>query len=107
MLTPLYLSEIAPKKNRGAVVSLNQFCITAGILVSYIVDYLVSGSPNNWRWMLGIGCIPGLVLGLGMLILPESPRWLVGHGRMEEGVRTLQRIRNAADAQAELQESAL
>lgn len=104
MLTPLYLSEIAPKNSRGAVVSLNQFCITAGILVSYIVDYLVSGSPNNWRWMLGIGCIPGLILGIGMLVLPESPRWLVGHGRMEEGIQTLKRIRDAAEAEAELRE---
>ena len=104
MLTPLYLSEMAPKKSRGAVVSLNQFCITAGILVSYIVDYLVSGSPNNWRWMLGIGCVPGLVLGLGMLALPESPRWLAGHGRMEEAAKALQRIRDSAETQAELLE---
>jgi MFS transporter, SP family, galactose:H+ symporter len=104
MLTPLYLSEVAPKQSRGAIVSLNQFCITLGILVSYIVDYAVVGAPNNWRWMLGIGCAPGIVLALGMLALPESPRWLAGRGRMEEAARILQTIRGGADIKAELSE---
>ncbi|HTZ71414.1 MAG TPA: MFS transporter, partial [Acetobacteraceae bacterium] len=82
MLTPLYLSEVAPKETRGFVVSLNQFCITFGILASYIVDYALAGATNNWRWMLGLGAVPGLILFLGMLTLPESPRWLAGQGRI-------------------------
>ena len=84
MLTPLYLSEIAPKEQRGGIVSLNQFCITFGILVSYLVDYALSGAANNWRWMLGLGAVPGLILFMGMLTLPESPRWLAGQGRMDD-----------------------
>jgi len=82
MLTPLYLAEIAPKERRGGVVSLNQFCITFGILLSYIVDYLLAGTAANWRWMLGAGAVPAAVLFAGMLALPESPRWLAGEGRM-------------------------
>jgi sugar porter (SP) family MFS transporter len=104
MLTPLYLSEMAPKDRRGFIVSLNQFCITFGILASYVVDYLLAGAAGNWRWMLGAGAVPGLVLFLGMLTLPESPRWLAGHGRIEDARAALSRMRERGDVEAELSE---
>ncbi len=104
MLTPLYLAEVAPKERRGGVVSLNQFCITVGILASYIVDYLLANAADNWRWMLGAGAVPGAVLFLGMLALPESPRWLAGQQRMDEARAALQRVRGGADVEAELAE---
>jgi sugar porter (SP) family MFS transporter len=104
MLTPLYLSEIAPKEKRGGIVSLNQFCITFGILVSYLVDYALAGAENNWRWMLGLGAVPGLILFLGMLTLPESPRWLAGEGRMDDARAALRRMRESGDVDAELAE---
>jgi sugar porter (SP) family MFS transporter len=104
MLTPLYLAEVAPKERRGGVVSLNQFCITFGILASYVVDYLLAGTADNWRWMLGAGAVPGAVLFLGMLALPESPRWLAGQQRMEEARAALQRVRRGADIEAEMSE---
>jgi SP family galactose:H+ symporter-like MFS transporter len=103
MLTPLYLAEMAPKERRGAVVSLNQFCITFGILVSYLVDYALTGVRGDWRWMLGFGAVPGLILFLGMLVLPESPRWLAGKGRVEEARQALRRMRQG-DVEAELSE---
>lgn len=71
MLTPLYLAETAPPVHRGALVSLNQLMITVGILVSYLVGYLLA-QGEGWRWMLGLGALPGLVLFVGMLPLPES-----------------------------------
>jgi sugar porter (SP) family MFS transporter len=104
MLTPLYLSEIAPKKIRGSIVSLNQFCITFGILASYIVDYALAGAADNWRWMLGLGAVPGLILFFGMLALPESPRWLAGRGRIDDARAALRHMREPAQVEPELAE---
>jgi sugar porter (SP) family MFS transporter len=104
MLTPLYLAEIAPKERRGGVVSLNQFCITFGILLSYIVDYLLAGTAANWRWMLGAGAVPAAVLFAGMLALPESPRWLAGEGCMDEARVALRRLRAGSAVEGELAE---
>jgi len=97
MLTPLYLAEISPAQDRGAIVSLNQLCITLGILVSYLVGFGLAGAVDGWRWMLGLGAIPGVILGLGMLVLPESPRWLAGHGRAQDARSVLQKLRGGAD----------
>lgn len=102
MLTPLYLAEIAPARDRGAVVSLNQLCITVGILVSYLVGFALAGADDGWRWMLGIGALPGVILWVGMLFLPESPRWLAGHGRSTEAAAVLKNLRGGADVSAEL-----
>lgn len=102
MLTPLYLAEIAPTRDRGAIVSLNQLCITAGILVSYLVGYALAGTAGGWRWMLALGAVPGIVLSLGMLVLPESPRWLAGHGRVFDAENVLQRLRGTTDVSHEL-----
>jgi SP family galactose:H+ symporter-like MFS transporter len=102
MLTPLYLAEIAPARDRGAIVSLNQLCITGGILVSYLVGYALASATEGWRWMLVLGAVPGIVLSVGMLVLPESPRWLAGHGRMPDAESVLQRLRGTADVSEEL-----
>jgi MFS family permease len=66
MLTPLYLAEIAPARDRGAVVSLNQLCITIGILVSYLVGFALASLTGGWRWMLGVGALPGVILPIGV-----------------------------------------
>jgi len=104
MLTPLYLAEVAPKEQRGEIVSLNQFCITLGILVSYLVDYALTGVPDNWRWMLGLGVVPGAILFAGMLGSPESPRWLAGLGRIDDARAALRRSRGTHDVEAELRD---
>ena len=92
MLTPLYLAEIAPAKERGALVSFNQLAITLGILLSYLVGYAFAAS-GSWRWMLGHGAPPGVILGTGMLALPETPRWLPGHGYADRAPTALLRLR--------------
>jgi sugar porter (SP) family MFS transporter len=102
MLTPLYLAEISPAADRGAVVSLNQLCITIGILVSYLVGFALATVTGGWRWMLGIGALPGVILAVGMLVLPESPRWLAGHGRVEDAGDVLRHLRGGADISGEL-----
>jgi len=101
MLTPLYLAEIAPAASRGAVTSLNQLCITLGILVSYLVGYAFASTPHGWRWMLGLGAVPGTILAAGMLVLPESPRWLAGHDRLAEAEAVLRRLRTSPAEVAE------
>ena len=104
MLTPLYLAEIAPAPKRGALVSFNQFAITSGILVSYLVGYALSAS-GAWRWMLGLGALPGLVLAIGMALLPETPRWLAGHGHSDRARTALRRLRgHGVDVEPEMAE---
>ena len=92
MLTPLYLAEIAPARERGALVSFNQLAVTLGILASYLVGYGLAADAA-WRWMLGLGAVPGVLLALGMALLPETPRWLAGHGHVDRARVALGRLR--------------
>ncbi len=102
MLTPLYLAEIAPAKQRGALVSFNQLAVTLGILGSYLVGYALA-ADGAWRWMLGLGGVPGVVLAVGMVFLPETPRWLAGHGHTGKARAALLKLRgNGADIAAEM-----
>lgn len=90
---PLYISEISPARSRGALVSLNQLMIATGILVSYISDYLIADNSNLecWRTMFLVGFFPAVVLFIGMLFLPDTPRWLINQGRIEEGLAILRK----------------
>ena len=104
MIVPVYIAEIAPPRVRGALVSLQQFMITVGIMVSYLVSYAFSGS-GAWRWMLGVGMIPAAILLVGMLPLPESPRWLLAKDRRQDALSALHRIRHEEhNPEAELAE---
>src|SRR5262249_57737809 len=76
---PMYIAEAAPPRVRGTLVSLFQLAVTAGILFAYIACALLAPAAA-WRWMLGLAAIPGLLLAVGMLFMPESPRWLVPPG---------------------------
>jgi sugar porter (SP) family MFS transporter len=89
---PLYISEIAPPRHRGALVSLNQLAISIGILVSYVVDYIFA-QGDAWRMMLGFGVVPALLLLFGMFFLPRSPRWLVSKGHHNKALAVLRLIR--------------
>jgi MFS family permease len=93
VLTPVYIAEILPSRNRGTLVSLNQLAIVVGILAAYLVNWqIVRLGPNSWRLMLAVAAIPSLTFLFGLLLIPESPRWLVSRGRHEEGERVLSRI---------------
>ncbi len=100
-VAPLYIAEIAPPRHRGKLVSLNQLAITIGILVSYIVDTAYA-AEGGWRWMLGLGAIPGILLAIGMAYLPESPRWLLKVGRETEAANVLKQVHGSADVIAEI-----
>lgn len=99
---PLYISEIAPPRIRGALTSLNQLMVTLGILVSYFVNYAFADT-GNWRVMLGAGMVPAVILAIGMVKMPESPRWLFEHGQKDDARAVLERTREA-DVEAELSE---
>jgi len=89
---PVYISEVAPPESRGRLVSFFQLAVTLGILVAYLVSLAFDGI-EGWRWMLGLGCVPALALGIGMLRMPQSPRWLVMHGDRYAARATLAKIR--------------
>ena len=90
---PLYLSEIAPIKNRGAFVSTFQLSITIGILVAFCMGYFFSES-RDWRTMFGLSLIPSAIMFVGMFFMVESPSWLIGKGHHDKALRVLKKIRD-------------
>jgi SP family galactose:H+ symporter-like MFS transporter len=86
---------VASERSRGAMISTYQLMITIGILVAFLSDLAFSHS-GNWRWMLGVIAIPGALFVLGVLTLPDSPRWLLMRGRTAEATRVLLRLRGDA-----------
>ena len=79
VVAPMYISEIAPAKNRGLLVALYQFNIVFGIVMAYLSNYLIgtAGIAEDWRWMLGVEGIPALIYSVMIFRIPESPRWLI------------------------------
>ncbi|MGO9118116.1 MAG: sugar porter family MFS transporter [Desulfomonilaceae bacterium] len=102
-VAPLYISEIAPFAIRGKLVSINQLAITGGIVISYLIDYAFAGS-QAWRWMFAFALIPATALGIGLMIIPDSPRWLVGSGHADQARAVLKRIRGLELVEGELNE---
>jgi SP family galactose:H+ symporter-like MFS transporter len=102
-VAPLYISEIAPARLRGSLVSLNQIALTTGIVVSYLVDYAFS-SIGGWRYMLGLAIVPAAILVIGMVFVPNTPRWLVTQARMDEARSVLKRIRPSGEVDKEVDE---
>jgi SP family galactose:H+ symporter-like MFS transporter len=100
---PLYISEVSPANARGWQVSLFQLAITIGILSAYVVDFAFAKS-GDWRWMLGLAAVPGAILFLGMLFLPETPRWHAQRAQFEMARNVLVKIRGTLEVDAELAE---
>lgn len=105
-LVPAYLSEMAPANIRGRLSGLNQVMIVSGMLISYVADFFLDTLPGAWSWriMLGVALIPAVVLFLGTLRLPESPRFLVSHGLIDAARRVLTTVRPGEAIENELQE---
>ena len=99
ILSPMYIAEISPASVRGRNVAINQLTIVIGILVTNIVNYsLADNGPEAWRGMFGLGAIPAVLFLVGLIWLPESPRYLVKAGKLEKAQSVLNKIGNATFA---------
>lgn len=93
LLSPLYISEVAPPALRGRLSTLYQMSIVTGILVSYCINYgLRAAGPNNWRWMFASGAVPSLLFLALLAAAPETPRYLMMRGAREAARRILGRV---------------
>jgi MFS family permease len=86
MIAPVYIAEISPAATRGSLSSFPEIFINVGILLGYISNYAFSGLSDhiNWRVMLAVGILPTVFIGFALLVIPESPRWLVMQNRTDE-----------------------
>jgi len=94
VIGPMYIAEIAPARLRGRLVTAFQLNIVFGILVSYFSNYLISSliENNAWRWMLGVEAIPAIAFFGLIFYIPESPRWLVIKGKINEAINIFTKI---------------
>ena len=111
MLSPLYITELAPAKVRGMLVSLYQLAIVLGILLIFFINMLVQNAGDEawnvnmgWRFMLGSETLPAILFFIAMFFVPESPRWLAKEARDEKALEVLTRINGAERAREILRE---
>jgi SP family galactose:H+ symporter-like MFS transporter len=102
-VAPLYISEIAPVDIRGKLVSINQVALTGGIVISYFIDYAFAGA-QAWRWMFALAVIPAAAFGIGLIFIPNSPRWLAARGHTDQARTVLKQIRDPKKVASELGE---
>ncbi|MGM0932850.1 MAG: sugar porter family MFS transporter [Bacteroidota bacterium] len=102
---PTYISEIAPAKHRGRLVSMYQFNIVLGILIAFLSNYLLRNTGEQpWRWMVGIEAVPAFIYFLFVLFIPKSPRWLISKSKNAEAANILQKINPETDLETKMQE---
>ncbi|MGG4470671.1 sugar porter family MFS transporter [Paenibacillus alvei] len=108
VVIPSYLAEMAPSDRRGMLVTQNELMIVTGQFLAYIFNALIGNifgdTGHVWRYMLVIATLPAVALWIGVLILPESPRWLASRGRWAEALKILNRIRTESIAEQEMKE---
>ena len=107
--TPMYIAEITPAGIRGRLVAVNQIAIVGGIAATSFINYAIAGHGDQawniatgWRWMFAAGVVPALVFGLLLLLIPESPRWLVEMKREDEARKILAKVAGADFAATEI-----
>ena len=105
-LVPAYMSEMAPARLRGRLSGINQTMIVSGMLLSYVVDFLLKDLPEAyaWRLMLSLAAVPAIILFFGVLRLPESPRFLVRSNKLSAARKVLGYIRPQTEIESELQQ---
>ncbi|KAF7958744.1 hypothetical protein EAE96_002277 [Botrytis aclada] len=108
MVTPIYISEIAPPEIRGVLLVLEELSIVVGIVIAFWITFGTRYLGGEWGWRLPffIQIIPALILGAGVYFLPFSPRWLSSKGRDEEALKVLSKLRQLPDTDSRIQEEA-
>jgi major inositol transporter-like SP family MFS transporter len=105
---PVFLAELAPTEQRGGLVTRNELMIVTGQLAAFAVNAVIGSlwgsNADVWRYMLAVATLPAIALFIGMLRVPESPRWLLGKGREDEALAVLRTIRSDERAEAEMAE---
>lgn len=105
VLSPLYISEIAPAKMRGRLVSISQLAIVSGILISFFSNYfLIDTGENNWRWMFFAGAVPAFVFFILLFFVSQSPRWMVMVGKHKEAREVISRLYHGDNVDAIMEE---
>ena len=101
---PLFLAEMAPADRRGRMVTINELMIVTGQMLAFIMNAVLDAlikDPHVWRYMLGIAAVPAIALLIGMLFLPDSPRWYAVKDRLDDTKRVLALSRSEAEAAEE------
>jgi sugar porter (SP) family MFS transporter len=103
MVSPMYIAEMAPAAWRGRLVAFYQMAIVFGILLAYFSNYLFNDlGANNWRWMFASQAAPSLLFLLFLLMVPETPRWLVKKGRKQQAGEILKKVSDSNSIDKEL-----
>jgi len=102
-VSPMYIAEVAPARLRGRLVVVNQLAIVVGLTMSVVVAYVLSFG-GHWRWMFATQAMPVVCLMVGLVFMPNSPRWLAAVGRAAEALKVLARISGRARAMRELED---
>ncbi len=92
LIVPLYISELSPAAFRGKLVTLSILFVTVGQVIAYVIGYAFSMQSHGWRWMVGLGAAPAVLQFGLMLMLPESPRWLVKDGKSQQARKVLRKV---------------
>ena len=104
-VVPVYLAELAPFEIRGSITGRNELAIVVGQFAAFVANYIIFATlghiPGVWRIMFGVAALPAIALFIGMLRMPESPRWLVEKGRDDEALAVLKTVRSEDRALAE------
>lgn len=105
---PVYLAELAPTERRGTLSGRNELAIVVGQMLAFIINAIIANLWGHhegvWRYMLAVAAVPAAALFVGMLRMPESPRWLISQGRHDDALDVLREVRSENRAKAEMAE---
>jgi SP family arabinose:H+ symporter-like MFS transporter len=104
-VSPMYISEVTPKRYRGSFVSMYQLFIVTGILMSYLINYMLNDiGENNWRWMFATGAVPSLLFLITLFLVPETPRYLYKKGAKKRALEVLNLVNSHEESNKQIHE---